>query len=117
MTTSTTLHLTAEQRDAYAQDGYVVLPAVFTEQETAEMAAESDRLVDRGDDLAGKLRLWPPLDREIGRPDDVAARDRAREQDGLGRIDQRAGIAQRRASHRGAGSLEHDVEATGARIE
>lgn len=45
-TTSTTLHLTSEQRDAYASDGYVLLPAVFTPAETAAMAAESDRLVD-----------------------------------------------------------------------
>jgi hypothetical protein len=43
---STTVHLTPEQRATYASDGYVVLPAVFTPAETAEMAAESDRLVD-----------------------------------------------------------------------
>ena len=38
--------LTPEQREAYARDGYVVLPSVFTPVETAAMAAESDRLVD-----------------------------------------------------------------------
>jgi hypothetical protein len=46
MTTSTTIHLSADQREAYARDGYIVLPAVFSEAETAAMAAESDRLVD-----------------------------------------------------------------------
>lgn len=40
------LSLTAEQRQSYDRDGYVVLPAVFTPAETAAMAAESDRLVD-----------------------------------------------------------------------
>lgn len=38
--------LTPEQRDAYAQDGYIVLPAVFSPEESAAMAAESDRLAD-----------------------------------------------------------------------
>jgi ectoine hydroxylase len=38
--------LTDEQRRAYAEDGYVVLPAVFGPDELAALRAESDRLVD-----------------------------------------------------------------------
>jgi hypothetical protein len=44
--TSTTVHLTPAQRATYATDGFIVLPSVFTPAETAQMAAESDRLVD-----------------------------------------------------------------------
>lgn len=46
MTPSSLEVLTDEQRAAYARDGYVVLPALFTADETGAMAAESDRLVD-----------------------------------------------------------------------
>jgi hypothetical protein len=46
MTTSATNGLTAQQKQAYARDGFVVLPAVFSPTETAAMAAESDRLAD-----------------------------------------------------------------------
>ena len=45
-TSSTVAPLTAEQRAQYATDGYVVLPSVYRPDETAAMAAESDRLVD-----------------------------------------------------------------------
>ena len=38
--------MTPEQRQQYATEGYLVLPAVFSQQETAAMAAESDRLAD-----------------------------------------------------------------------
>ena len=38
--------LTQEQRTQYDTDGYLVLPAVFGPDETAAMAAESDRLAD-----------------------------------------------------------------------
>lgn len=38
--------LTSEQRESYERDGYIVLPAVFSLEETAAMAAESDRLAD-----------------------------------------------------------------------
>lgn len=46
ISTITPPHLTPEQRAAYASDGYIVLPAVFTPAETTAMATESDRLVD-----------------------------------------------------------------------
>jgi ectoine hydroxylase len=45
MTTSLEV-LTDEQRETYARDGYLVLPALYRPDETAAMAAESDRLVD-----------------------------------------------------------------------
>jgi ectoine hydroxylase len=45
MTTSLDV-LTDEQRETYARDGYLVLPALYRPDETAAMAAESDRLVD-----------------------------------------------------------------------
>jgi hypothetical protein len=38
--------LTDEQREQYATDGYLVLPSAYRPEETAAMAAESDRLVD-----------------------------------------------------------------------
>lgn len=41
-----TTTLTAAQREAYERDGYVVLPAVFTPDEIAEMTAEADRLAE-----------------------------------------------------------------------
>lgn len=44
--TSSLQVLTDEQRETYARDGYVVLPALYRPDETAAMAAESDRLVD-----------------------------------------------------------------------
>jgi hypothetical protein len=47
MTTPTTRVLTEDQRRAYDEDGFVVLPAVFSADELAAMRAESDQLVDR----------------------------------------------------------------------
>lgn len=41
-----TATLTIEQREQYARDGYVVLPSLYSVQETAAMAVESDRLAD-----------------------------------------------------------------------
>lgn len=41
-----TEHLTADQRESYERDGYVVLPAVFTTDEVAEMAREADRVAE-----------------------------------------------------------------------
>lgn len=38
--------LTPQQREQYAREGYLVLPAVFTPDETAAMAEESNRLAD-----------------------------------------------------------------------
>jgi ectoine hydroxylase-related dioxygenase (phytanoyl-CoA dioxygenase family) len=46
MTKQITHTLSAEQRERYERDGYVVLPAAFSPDELAALRAESDRLVD-----------------------------------------------------------------------
>lgn len=45
-TRGTATSLSEDQREQYATEGYLVLPAVYTAADTAAMAAESDRLAD-----------------------------------------------------------------------